>query len=389
MEFIPNQEETKLLSKIINVYNGEYTLIRLTPTMLEKSIIDAGQDFRSLLSDNDILDYYSIIPGEDKLFPDSVFITSEVIPVKLACYRPRTKKGDPRFWIYGLKKIIRNDEMLYITTFNGQVTIIPLVEHYFDIDTISKHLKNNDTSHLDECLALIRSFANQDILSVSPTKLNPKDVGDTLERELNINPNVSKLADYKGLIELKAKRHGVRTKDTLFSMVPNWIESNIQSSSEMIFKYGYPSNKYEDYNDLYVTVSNKRNNQGLYLEVDYDKQVVIQYHESATGDVTSTCIWNFSELKSRLFSKHPETLWLIAKSIQKDNSFYFRYESIEHTCSPIFSSFLLLISQGIITYDWRGRVRKDGTGYKDKGHCFRIKPSHRNLLFGTTEQIEL
>ena len=117
---------------------------------------------------------------------------------------------------------------------------------------------------LYEQLLLIKNKGR--ILSVSPYKNSPKDVGDTLERELGILPNSKIVADYKGQIELKAKREGSGTKDSLFSMVPNWEKSYITSSNQMILTYGYPSNKekYEGYYDLYVTVNNRPNNQGLY-----------------------------------------------------------------------------------------------------------------------------
>lgn len=389
MRFIPNQEESKLLEQITNVNHQEYTLIRFTDTMLTKSIIDANMPIRKLFCDNFLVDYNNITPGEDKIILDGLLIKNDITDIKISCYRPKTKKGDPRFWIYNFKKYIRSGEMIYITIHNNKICIIPLVKSYFDINVISELFKSKDSPEVQECINLIKQFANKDILSVSPTKANPKDIGDTLERELNIPANSSKLADYKNLVELKAKRKSSKTKDTLFSMVPNWSDSTIQSSPEMILTFGYPSKKYIDFIDLYVTVSSTPNHQGLFLEVDEDNEILIQKHKDCNGIESTTCIWTFSDLKERLYSKHPETLWVIGDEIKKDGNIYFRYESIEHTCKPIFSSFLLLISQGKITFDWRGRVKKDGTSYKDKGHCFRLKPKFRNMLFGESENIIL
>ncbi|MBS6500182.1 MAG: hypothetical protein KH415_00865 [Clostridium sp.] len=389
MVFVPDEKELVLLSQIIKVYKGEYCLIRLTSTMLDKSIIDAGQDIRGLLKSNGIINYSSIIPGGDKHMLDAILISNNASNVTISYYKPKTKKGDPRFWIYGLKKLMRSNEMIYLTTYNGQVCVIPLVDDFFNLSTIENFFSTPKTSVLNECVNLIKVFANQDILSVSPYKSNPKDIGDTLERELKISPNSSKIADFKNKIELKAKRKGIKTKDTLFSMIPNWSKSNIQSSPDMILSYGYESKKYEGFIDLYVTVSNKPNNQNLFLDIDYESELLIQKHIEASGEIINTCVWTFDDLKRRLYEKHPETLWLVGEQISKNDKIYFRYESIEHTSSPIFSSFLMLISQGIITYDWRGRVKSDRTKYKDKGHCFRLKPSYRHLLFGSTEEIEI
>lgn len=389
MQFTPNYEENILLSKIVSNYGGEYTLLRFTPTMLLKSIIDASQPIRTLFKDNNVIDYDNLVPGGEKYFLEGLLITDKIEPLKISCYRPKTKKGDPRFWIYDFKKKIRPNEMIYITIYDGKVCIIPLVDYYFNEEEIKSFFSKCDTKEFFECLTLIKHLSNRNILSVSPYKLNPKDIGDTLERELNILPNSSKLADFKGKIELKAKRKGGKTKDTLFSMVPNWYKSNIQSSSDMILTYGYQSKKYPEFMDLFVTVSNQPNNQGLFLQVDYDNEVVIQKHVENNGSILDVCVWDFKDLKNRLYTKHPETFWVVGEALTKDDKIYFNYQSIEHSRSPIFSSFLLLIEQGYITYDWRGRVKNDGTGYKDKGHCFRLKPSHRNMLFGKLEVIDL
>lgn len=389
MQFIPNFQESTLLSKIVSTYSGEYTLLRFTPTMLEKSIIDASQPIRTLFKDNNIINYDDIIPGGEKYFIDGLLITNDIEPLKISCYRPKTKMGDPRFWIYNFKKKIRPNEMIYITIYNDKVCIIPLVDYYFNENIVNDFFKKDNCEEFYECLNLVKSISHKNIISVSPYKLNPKDIGDTLERELSILPNSSKLADFKGKIELKAKRKGTKTKDTLFSMVPNWYKSYIQSSPDMILTYGYQSNRYPEFIDLFVTVSNVPNNQGLFLQVDYDNEVVVQKHVECDGSIIDVCVWNFNDLKNRLYTKHPETFWVLGEAITEDDTIYFNYQSVEHSKTPIFSSFLLLIEQGYITYDWRGRVKPDRTGYKDKGHCFRLKPSHRNMLFGELEILYL
>lgn len=392
MLFLPNENELNLISIITKYYRNDYILLRFTPTMLKKSIIDASGSIRSLLKNNNIVDYDGLTPGKDKLVWDGFIITNDITPEKLSFYRPKTKKGDPRFWIYNFKQVIRDSEMIYLTIFNNAVCIIPLVESQFNENVIRKFFMSaQDDSDLNECLSLLKNIMHQNILSVSPYKSYAKDVGDTLEKCLNIKPNSDKHADFKDKIEIKGKRKGKNSKDTLFSMVPNWNISNIKSSPEMILTYGYTSTKekYSGYVDLFVTVSNKPNNQGLYLYVDDENEVLIQKHIDTNGTITDSCIWTFNELKERLNLKHPETLWVLAEETTVAGKIHFKYESIERTKSPIFNSFLLLISQSIITFDWRGRIKSDGTGYKDKGHCFRLKPKYRNLLFGELEKLDL
>lgn len=108
-----------------------------------------------------------------------------------------------------------------------------------------------------------------------------------------------------------------------------------------------------------------------------------------SGKERGTCAWELDKIKNRLFSKHPETVWIVGREKIINGEIHFIFDKAEYTRSPIFSTFLLLISQDKVTYDWRGRVKVDGTGYKDKGHYFRLNPKNRNMLFGEIETIEL
>ncbi|WP_042476470.1 MvaI/BcnI family restriction endonuclease [Bacillus ndiopicus] len=391
MDFTPDKEELKLLELITKCHVQEYALVRLTPTMLHKSIIDAGQPIRKVLKNGSVIDYGTIDKGTaNKIMQEVVLISDEVYTFNCSFYRPETKNGDPRFWVYGLKKLTNAEDLIYLTTYNNQLVIIPLTGDTFNIGLIKQFFKNDQNEIKDELFELIKTLKhNGPVLSVSPEKSNPKDVGDTLERELGILPNSIKTADFKESIELKAKRKNMKTSDTLFSMIPDWSSSLVSSSPMMIKNFGYTSSKYEGFIDLYVTVSNKPNNQKLYLKVDEEQNKLSQYYIDGKGYHVETCIWHLDELEQRLKAKHPSTLWVLAEEQLIDGKIYYHYNEAVYTQKPIFSSFLLLISQGYITYDWRGRVREDGTGYKDKGHCFRIKPKYRNLLFSSTEFVDL
>ncbi len=390
--FTPNAEEQKMIEQVLRFHPDEYVVVRLTPTMLTKSIIDASGLIKNLLKQGNVVDYSNIDQGpEHKIIKDVVFLSNEELDLKTSFYRPNTKKGDPRLWFNGIKKHIHADDMIMLTVLNSKVIVVPLVKDIFNSNTLSNYFGSPDDDIVKkELIDLMKTIARKKfILSVSPSKKFAKDVGETFERELNIHPNCDKLADFKGQIELKAKRSNVKTRDTLFSMVPDWSNSPIGGSNQMIQQFGYPSRKYEDFLDLYVTVGNKPNAQGLFLVVDEEKEQIQQYHLSPNGKKTLTCFWEFNAVKERLYNKHKETMWIIADEQVIDGNISFHYFSAEYTRKPIFSSFLLLISSGIVTFDWRGRVRKDGTGYKDKGHCFRIAPKNRSLLFGETEQIDL
>lgn len=389
MKIEPTKEELSLLDKLVSIHNHEYALIRLTNTMLIKSIMDATYPVRELLNEYNIINFNTLPQGpEHKIIHSANIVTNVITPCKTSFYRPLTKKGDPRFWIYGLKKHAQVNDLIYITIFNNELTIIPLKEDYINIQNIKHFFNFNNNSFQvikQELVQLLKEIKDEGpIISVSPYKISPKDIGETLENKLGIKANSEALPDFKDGIELKAKRANAKTKDTLFSMVPNWKISPISSANEMIRTYGYPSNKYQDFIDLYVTVSIKKNPQGLYLELNEEAGLLQQVFEDTEGNKTITCYWKLEDIKQRLFTKHPSTVWIIGEECLIDGKIHFHYKKAEYTEKPLFSSFLLLLSQGYITYDWRGRVKSDGTQYKDKGHCFRILPKYRDILFTTT-----
>ena len=68
----------------------------------------------------------------------------------------------------------------------------------------------------------------------------------------------------------------------------------------------------------------------------------------------------------------------------------FKYTEAELTRSPQFMTFISLIKTGSITYDWRGYTTPEGKySGKNHGNAWRIKTKQRQLLFGSTEKIDL
>ncbi|UQZ76199.1 hypothetical protein C2I17_17450 [Niallia circulans] len=388
--FLPNEAENELMMQIQKYCRNDFALIRMTRTMLDKSIMDASDSIRNLLKSYDIVNYLQIEQGEKEFKQVHIISDQGIIEKKGSFYRPKTKKGDPRFWIYNFSIFVNVGELVYLTVHDSRLVIIPLVNYpnfeksistYFGVDVAQEVI--------DELFDLMSNVKKRGwIKSVSPYKRSPKDVGDTLEEALGIKVNNLVSADFKGYIEVKGKRVKAKTKDTLFSMVPNWDISYLKSSTDIMLEYGYPSKRYEGYIDLYVTVNNNPNNQGLYIEVDEESEKVHQ-KSYLSGIESDVCSWRFDDIKNRLNEKHPNTLWVLAEEEVINGMIHFKYTKIQFSRRPIFSQFLTLLQQGIITYDWRGRVKPDRTGYKDKGHCFRLVPSQRKLLFGEISDVEL
>jgi len=95
-------------------------------------------------------------------------------------------------------------------------------------------------------------------------------------------------------------------------------------------------------------------------------------------------------LESELHQKHPATLWVKAEIRMNGDTAEFKYTEAELTRSPQFMTFISLIKLGVVTYDWRGYISKEGKYVgKNHGNAWRVKNKQRNQLFGSSERIEL
>jgi len=388
--FLPNSTEEALIQTVQKYCRNEFALIRMTETMLDKSIIDASDAIRIIMRESGIIDYSDISQGVKVMKRAIILRDGEITEEDVSYYRPKTKSGDPRFWIYKLKQHVSVGMLVYFTTFNGNLIAIPLIEtEKFEYILEALFGQFDDGLHYVNALTeLLQSINGQWVPSISPSTIKPRDVGETLEKALGLNINNLASADFKGEIEIKTKRTNSKTKDTLFSKVPDWTISPIGSASNMIIKYGYlvsDGSKYDGYMSLFVTVSNIPNKQNLFMADDADNAHILQLQ--SPDEIV--CRWKYDTLRDTLYSKHPKTVWISADEKRIDGSWHFAYniDEIELTERPIFAQFVSLIGQGIITYDWRGRVMPDKTKYRDHGHCFRIVPSHRHRLFGTSERL--
>lgn len=66
MIFSPYSDEAAVISRIQKIRNGDYVLLRLTRTMIEKNNLDANELFREMLYDYRIVDYDLLENGGKK-----------------------------------------------------------------------------------------------------------------------------------------------------------------------------------------------------------------------------------------------------------------------------------------------------------------------------------
>jgi len=391
-DFFPNSFEQEIIDKIQNINTNDFATIRMTETMLKKSIIDASLQIRNILEEKGIASYDKIKQGEKVMDYTYVLTKHGWKEEKSSYYRPETKKGDPRFWVYNLKKYVNIGELVLFTTKEKRLVVIPLVTymffHKYGNELFKKHEVDSTVLNLVNKIKLL----NEQIWipNINTGKPADKDVGITLETALGLPINSFKTPDFLGEIELKCKRSKSRTRNNLFAQVPNWNLCSLDSAAKFLLQYGIPSDNHPGYKTLYVTVkSDPPNPQGFYFKLDIFKGYLIQNCLTADGKHEHMCTWELSKMKERLYEKHPKTLWIEAEEKIIDGLVHFRYHKARLTQKPIFGSFLNLIQSADITMDWTHRILPDGTNYNDHGFLFKIPSKSRPKLFNQSEEISI
>lgn len=416
MIFVPYSDESAVINMIREFRNEDYALLRMTFTMIDKNNLDANGILRDLLYQWGIVDYEELdYGGNYGVTADALFIQSgKTENVRLKFYRVNNSRGDRRFSIETIKRRMQNGEinegdLLYISIFRRpdgwpQIFFINLTHNTpSEHEILSAVGVDAITELFEEIKPRLREiicggFCNN---SKGYGPIAPKDVGDTLESLLGIQANNRNDADYNGLIEVKSKGSN-RTLDTLFTLRPRFegtpvaaFEPNDRNRVSAFARvYGYDSDAHPGFSNLYITIGSydaPQNNQGFYLHVnDEDRQVNLVWVDPITRQKEIAAYWFFEDLREQLSLKHPSTLWVQAESREVNGMVQFKYNNIEFSRAPQFTTFLSLIKSGIITYDWRGYISKTGkyTG-KNHGNAWRIKPNAKAELFGTMEKLDI
>ena len=378
--FTPFEQEN--LKFLVN-HNVQFTQVEVTPTGLGKGILDSTAPMRAFFLDNNIHNY-----GEQQQGPDFKVIRKACIltetaqfPTKASFYRPNTKKGDPRMWIYGLGSYTKGndihvlfwyDEMLYAIN----ITRINIEECYNSpiitpLQDVIKSIYTEGNSISEELLGRFRSVKDQWFESEVTADTG---IGRTIESFLGISMNSDKTPDYKG-IELKSHREKRSSKkNVLFTQTPDWDISALKSGREIVDKYGYFTEEGKKTYQNTVQCS-PPNSQLLFLNINQIEELLeLQADKKPKEDVA---VWRLMKLHQRLLTKHHETFWIEVENRFNDGKEYFRYKQIEHTKNPNVGQFDILLEQNLITIDLL-LCRPSGNG---DTYSFKIKKKGMPLLF--------
>lgn len=389
-----NDFETKNIRFLVNK-QVEYATIQITETGLKKSILDATAPVRAYLVEKGIHDYGTQLQGpENKRLIETYILTGlEQRKTQSSLYRPITKKGDPRMWVYRINDYINADEIFALIAFQAKLYVVNLSQ--IDIEEVYNSELENPIRDLINALHGLASSVSEELLGMIQDRMNdwiPSEIladtgiGRTVESILGIPMNDSKKPDYKG-IELKSKREKAKVRSNLFTQTPNWGLSRLKSGKAIVENYGYIPEGY-NHKCLHVTLSaSKPNSQGLGLNVDYGKDwleaneySLLPNEDGTYKKLNDVSVWQLMDLHERLLTKHRETFWIDVDSRIINNQEFFRVTTIEHTKNPLPPQFDILLEQGKITVDFL--LCRDSGG---DTYSFKIGNKDRALLFPESE----
>lgn len=381
-------------------HNVKFTQVQVTATGLKKSILDATTPMRTYFKENNVHDYELQAQGpENKVTKKTYILTGgKVIESTTSMYRPVTKEGDPRLWVYRLKETTEADDIHAIIAQNpDELYIINLTK--VDIPRFCETDIENPIRDLVKGLSDYADIVSEELLYrllefkgvwIDTNLRADTAIGRQVEALLGIDMNASREPDYKG-IELKSFRsQRPNIKKNLFCKVPDWDISYLKSGAEIVEKYGYLSGGVKSYrNTLYCKAPNS---QSLRLNMNYpDNLLEIEEDRKIAEDVykkiADVAVWRLQTLHQCLLQKHHETFWIEVDSrLGEQGQEQFRFNKIEHTRNPNVSQFDILLEQSMITVDLLlGRPKVDlATGKPKKGGdavSFKIKKSAAGLLF--------
>lgn len=377
----------------------EVGLLVPTGTGIAKGIMDATGNVRDLLRNSGLHDFAEQPQGTaHKRKISTRFVTSSgIVGTTTSLYRPVTKHGDPRLWIYGLAQHAEpgnvlvliasgSDELLVINASNaGLIPGVDAPAHSrleirdaegVDIDALLAPLMAASNEVSIELLGLLKALAGSWHKGV-PGIRRDTEVGRLLEELLGISANNSRAPDYKG-IEIKAGRSRSTTRQTLFAKVPNWSISHLKSSGAILDVFGYERGA-RHARQLRCTVSSKKpNTQGLFLALNNEQSQLLE--GSNKPAMSKVVAWQIQDLKDALQNKHPETFWVTASSRRGDEAEEFRYDHVLHTRKPMVNALPTLLDAGVVTVDHLITKSSEGR-VREQGPLFKIWRKDMDLLF--------
>jgi len=379
----PTQAENVVIASLLERYKFVYVPVRLSATMLDKSIIDARTPLRSELHRAGLVDFAVMGQGRENGIEMVVPLVTSMMQDgrKVSFYRPETKQGDPRFWVERLRSVASDGALLLFAFSDSRPSVI-LVDTA-NVTGLLRHCagalvpRYDEGAQIEGTSRVLREKLNELGGEWFRTRrAGPTGVGFTFESLLGIKANVSQQPDYHG-IELKAFRRGSSVGHgklvSLFSKTPDWQPGF--SARRILDDFGYPHPKRPG-KAMYCTITTARNGLAWQLRVDADASRVLGNRERQP-----IFSYAFGVLGARLHTKHSATLFVRASSRGEGASEEFRFEEALLCREPSFPSFLSLVEDGSVGLDLTLSEKSAGGQTRDHGYLWRIREGSLNRLY--------
>lgn len=376
-----------------------------TTTGLEKSILDAHAGLRDYFRLTKFHDYQTQEQGTSgKRVVQGFFVTSSGLEkTNVSLYRPETKTGDPRIWIYGLKDRVHSGNLLAIFVHKDALYIVNVSDRFIlsnaglmhpVLDSLIQNIVGMSNVIALELLDRLKGVADKGW--VQSLRSGPTGVGFTLETMLGIAANSSRAPDYRG-IEIKAGRvagGNPSSRTTLFSKTPDWMRSSVHNGLGLLDAYGYRAD--DGRLQLYCSLNNTPNTLGHYLDVQDDDMILHSMHQqSDRPDVKASkvLLWDIEKLRLTLAEKHRETFWVKTKARRNAHGAEeFYYTDVVHTKGPLLGNMVEMFRLGHIELDYvLHEVVSESGNRKSRDHGYLFKMWQKNLpsLFPPPKQYSL
>lgn len=348
-----------------------FGILKITPTGIAKSILDATKDFQAFLRFANIHHFEDQPKGPafKAQLPIRLYTKmGEELESTVSLYRSRTR-GDERIWINSLPDVLGPGEALIVAQSSSSLFAFA-ASNNVALEKFTLRFREAvppSTSMFENLLDDLRKLAKRGFI-LAP-EAGSTSVGRLLESELGIPMNSSRNPDYHG-IELKTARNP-NGRSTMFAQVPDWETSRVKSSQEILQEFGYET---PEGRKLSCTVSvRSANSQSLFLHLERDEnRLHVRCNELDPVDVVS---WRLETLEARFIQKHSHTVWVHAITEVDGAREYVQFTSLERTTGPIVEEFGPMLLKGKINLDFL--IRENG----DKGYLFKVGPAGREKLF--------
>jgi len=150
MNVRPLEENEAINIVSINNTGNDSALLFVTATGLSHNIFDATELIRRYLEEKKFHNFNTQQQGEDnKIVKKSKIVGDDfVFETKVSLYRPSTKRGDPRFWIYKCNQYIEANDIISLVIFNDILYIFNLtklkpIKDTIRISRFTSHILSN------------------------------------------------------------------------------------------------------------------------------------------------------------------------------------------------------------------------------------------------------